>query len=87
MAQAPFQTDNLDLALTIAAEDHDVSYTGPHDGVFRFESVKQKALAARDRLAKARSANFEHALQELVNTAREQQGRPQLPPGPPSSLN
>lgn len=87
MAQAPFQTDNLDLALTIAAANHDVSYTGPYDGIFRFESVKQKALAARDGLAKSHAANFEQALAQLVDEAREQQGRAPLRPRTLNTLN
>jgi hypothetical protein len=72
MAQAPFETDNLDLALTMAAAGEDVSYTGPHDGVFRFESVKQKGLRARSKVATARSADFERALERLVKKTRQQ---------------
>jgi hypothetical protein len=44
MSQAPFTTDNYDLALTMVGEGFDVRYTGPHQGVFRFESVKLAAL-------------------------------------------
>jgi hypothetical protein len=44
MTHAIFVTDNLDLALTKLGAGGVVRYTGPHQGVFRFESVK---LAAR----------------------------------------
>lgn len=44
MCDAPFATDNYDLAMTKVAEGAAVSYTGPHQGVFRFESVKLAAL-------------------------------------------
>lgn len=37
-------TSNLDLALTKVAEGRPVFYCGPHQGVFRFESVKADAL-------------------------------------------
>lgn len=41
---ALFATDHLDLALTKVAEGADVLYRGPHQGVYRFESVKLAAL-------------------------------------------
>ena len=44
MTDAPFATDNLDLALTKVGEGVAVEYTGPHWGVFRFESVKVAAM-------------------------------------------
>ena len=44
LAEARFETDHLDLALTNVAEGRDVLYRGPHQGVFRFESVKIAAL-------------------------------------------
>ncbi len=63
MAQRWFCTGNLDLALTKAAAGFDVAYTGPHEGVFRFESVKQKALRAREQIA------FETALELMFEQA------------------
>ena len=74
MAQAVFQTSNLDVALTKAAAGVDVAYTGPYDGVFRYESVRQQALRARNRIARSRSENFEHALERLVANARRNHG-------------
>jgi hypothetical protein len=44
LSHSPFATDNYDLAMTKVAEGAAVSYTGPHQGVFRFESVKLAAL-------------------------------------------
>jgi hypothetical protein len=44
MTDALFATDNLDLALTKVGEGVAVDYTGPHQGVFRFESVKVAAM-------------------------------------------
>jgi hypothetical protein len=44
MTDALFATDNLDLALTKVGEGVAVEYTGPHQGVFRFESVKVAAM-------------------------------------------
>ncbi len=41
---ALFATDHLDLALTKVAEGQRVLYRGPHQGVYRFESVKLGAL-------------------------------------------
>ena len=67
MAQAIFSTDNLDLALTKMAAGCEVAYTGRHDGVFRFESVKWRALRERPRALAEQS--FETALEQLV--ARE----------------
>lgn len=46
MNQTVFVTSNLDLALTKFSVGVDVAYTGPHQGVFRFESVKLAALRA-----------------------------------------
>jgi hypothetical protein len=67
---AVFQTSNLDLALTKAEAGCEVAYTGPHQGVFRFESVKRKALQAREKIAQARAESFECALERLVEDAR-----------------
>jgi hypothetical protein len=44
MQNTPFETSNLDLALTQFAAGREVRYIGPHQGVYRFESVKQSAL-------------------------------------------
>jgi hypothetical protein len=44
MTDAQFTTDNFDLALTKVGEGVAVDYSGPHQGVFRFESVKLAAL-------------------------------------------
>jgi hypothetical protein len=44
MTNAFFATDNFDLALTKVGEGLAVDYTGPHQGVFRFESVKLAAM-------------------------------------------
>ena len=44
MTDALFATDNYDLALTKVGEGVAVNYTGPHQGVFRFESVKLAAM-------------------------------------------
>jgi hypothetical protein len=44
MTDAFFATDNFDLALTKVGEGLTVDYTGPHQGVFRFESVKLAAM-------------------------------------------
>ena len=44
MSDAFFATDNYDLALTKVGEGVAVDYTGPHQGVFRFESVKLAAM-------------------------------------------
>jgi hypothetical protein len=44
MSRSPFATDNYDIAMTKVAEGVAVSYTGPHQGVFRFESVKLAAV-------------------------------------------
>ena len=44
MTDQHFATDNFDLALTKVGEGSAVDYTGPHQGVFRFESVKLAAL-------------------------------------------
>jgi len=44
MTDSRFATDNFDLALTKVGEGSAVDYTGPHQGVFRFESVKLAAL-------------------------------------------
>ncbi len=44
MTDAPFVTSHLDLALTKIAEGRPVLYRGPHQGVYRFESVKIAAL-------------------------------------------
>lgn len=44
MSDAFFATDNYDLALTKVGEGFAVDYTGPHQGVFRFESVKLAAM-------------------------------------------
>ena len=44
MTDQHFATDNFDLALTKVGEGGAVDYTGPHQGVFRFESVKLAAL-------------------------------------------
>jgi hypothetical protein len=74
MAQAVFQTSNLDVALTKAAAGVDVAYTGPYDGVFRYESVRQRALRMRGRTARARAEDFEHALASLVEDARRSRG-------------
>jgi len=70
-----FETNNLDLALTKAEAGLDVIYTGPHHGVFRFESVRRKALLARDKIARARSETFECALERLFQDARREGGR------------
>ncbi|MCI4679677.1 hypothetical protein K9U39_06340 [Rhodoblastus acidophilus] len=43
-SDAPFETSHLDLALTKVAAGRPVLYRGPHQGVFRFESVKIAAL-------------------------------------------
>jgi hypothetical protein len=40
----PFETRDLDLALTRIAQGCPVRYIGQHQGVFRFESVKLAAL-------------------------------------------
>ena len=47
MTELKFETDNLDLALTMVEAGKCVRYTGRHQGVFRFESVKRRALRAR----------------------------------------
>jgi hypothetical protein len=39
-----FETKDLDLALTRIGQGRPVRYIGQHQGVFRFESVKLKAL-------------------------------------------
>jgi hypothetical protein len=52
MNNAPFETSNLDLALTLCAAGREVRYIGAHQGVFRFESVKLSALR---RLSEART--------------------------------
>jgi hypothetical protein len=65
--QATFRTSNLDLALTKLAEGCDVSYDGPDNGVFRFESVKLRALMSRSR---ASHPDFEAALAALVSKSR-----------------
>jgi hypothetical protein len=70
-----FQTNNLDLALTKADAGFDVTYTGPHDGVFRFESVRRKALRAREKIARARAETFECALERLFEDARRESGQ------------
>ena len=44
LKEALFETDHLDLALTKVAEGREVLYRGPHQGAFRFESVKIAAL-------------------------------------------
>ncbi len=44
MSNALFATEDLDLALTKIAACCPVLYTGPHQGVFRFESVKLAAI-------------------------------------------
>jgi hypothetical protein len=44
MTDQHFATDNFDLALTKVGEGSPVDYTGPHQGVFRFESVKLAAM-------------------------------------------
>ena len=44
MTDSQFTTDNFDLALTKVGEGVAVDYTGTHQGVFRFESVKLAAL-------------------------------------------
>jgi hypothetical protein len=44
MTVAFLVTSDLDLALTKVAEGRPVLYCGPHQGVFRFESVKAVAL-------------------------------------------
>lgn len=44
MTATLFATDNYDLALTKVGEGFAVDYTGPHQGVFRFESVKLAAM-------------------------------------------
>ena len=44
MSRSPFATDNYDLAMTKVAQGVAVSYTGPHQGVFRYESVKLTAI-------------------------------------------
>jgi len=44
MSDAFFATENYDLALTKVGEGVAVDYTGPHQGVFRFESVKLAAM-------------------------------------------
>ncbi|MBB4197513.1 hypothetical protein CCR94_22390 [Rhodoblastus sphagnicola] len=75
MAQSMFQTSNLDLALTKAEAGVDVAYTGPWDGVFRFESVRLKALRARGKIARARGEDFQCALERLVEDAHQQDAR------------
>jgi hypothetical protein len=44
LTQTEFVTGNLDLALTKLGAGVAVTYDGPHQGVFRFESVKLAAL-------------------------------------------
>jgi hypothetical protein len=44
MKRTPLATGHLDVALTIVGEGRSVLYRGPHQGVFRFESVKIAAL-------------------------------------------
>jgi len=39
-----FETKDLDLALTCIGQGRSVRYTGQHQGIFRFESVKLTAL-------------------------------------------
>lgn len=74
MAQPVFQTSNLDLALTKADAGCDVAYTGPWDGVFRYESVRRKAIRARESIARANAAeDFQCVLERLVEDARRQQ--------------
>ncbi len=52
MKEAPFETGNFDLAVTKFGAGCPVRYTGPHQGVFRFESMKLSALkAAREKSA------------------------------------
>jgi len=70
-----FETNNLDLALTKAEAGFDVTYTGPHHGVFRFESVRRKALRARDKIARARGETLECVLERMVEDARREDGR------------
>jgi hypothetical protein len=45
---SPFETSNLDLAVTKLAAGSSVRYIGPHQGVFRFECMKVVALKARE---------------------------------------
>jgi hypothetical protein len=47
-SHSPFETSNLDLAVTKLAAGSPVRYVGPHQGVFRFECMKVVALKARD---------------------------------------
>ena len=68
MARAKFQTNHLDLALTKLAAGCDVDYTGPHEGVYRFESVKLRALMSRDGMAP--EGGFEAALNALIARSR-----------------
>jgi hypothetical protein len=75
MSHLPFATDNYDLALTMVGEGFDVRYTGPHQGVFRFESVKLAALMTlppekRPPLAPAIFADAQ--ISRLVESPREQ---------------
>ena len=44
MTDQHFATDNFDLALTKVGDGVAVDYTGTHQGVFRFESVKLAAM-------------------------------------------
>lgn len=46
MKAAPFETSNFDLAVIKSGAGCPVRYTGPHQGVFRFESMKFLALRA-----------------------------------------
>ncbi len=49
MTRTPFVTGNMDLALTKLASGRTVHYSGVHQGVFRFESVKLLALRSCER--------------------------------------
>ncbi len=46
MPQSSFTTSNFDLAVTKLSSGATVRYTGPHQGVFRFESMRIAALKA-----------------------------------------
>lgn len=55
MIDEKFETKDLDLALTRIAQGQPVRYTGQHQGVFRFESVKLAALRSREGMHAATS--------------------------------
>ena len=78
MIDEKFETKDLDLALTRIEKGLPVLYTGQHQGVFRFESVKLAALRSlRGREGMHSATSF-----DLSRFVFEDRRRDEKPPKP-----